>query len=473
MRLACLFFLGSTLLAQCIHLPATTALGTIHGRSAIGDSVSGDLLSWTSPYQCNAAFLVVDANVDFWLNHMPDDGTGNPLYYRYPQVPLPAAIPGSPAVIPVSGQAALFIEAALNWKAITGRTDMLAGAITYAHFLVNNGTSPNSGSWPAVAFSSSGPATIPYNGLSFGTPGVIEPDKLAHFGYQLVKLFEATADAQWLTLATHYADVLTDQRVTSTDASHSPWPFRVLAATGAPVTANDTYTASMFEALLLFDELIQINQHGAHSIADYTAARNATLTWFLAFPVTTNFWDNCCEDIQGVLPNTNITTSGIMGAVYLLNSIARDPSYLAKAQSIITFMENRFAAAQLGNAEGIREQDFFPEVTVSATLHFARACAMLARLTTGPASTAYRNKALRSMNFSTYMLSLLAGATRGQAFTGPAINDQYLIAAELVPIVDYVYIMQLFPEWGQTQLVLSAPSNLSGNLTIQGAATVK
>ena len=438
--------------AQC-SANSITSLGTINGHQAWGDvNASNKLVSWVSPDQCNVAYQTLVPVVNFWLNRMPQDGSGNPLWYGYDAATLAEPPAGVNAQAIVSGMAGCMIQAGLNWQQWTGDSSMLTNAVAFVNFVLANGMTQSTDSWPSVSYSAGHNVTYPYDGYeppSGGASGTVEPDKMAYMGYWLTKLYEQTGTTAWLTQATHYADVLVDKQIAG-DSTHSPWPFRVKASDGTVITP---YTGNAHDAASLFGELVSINQHGAHSVADYAAAQASAVSWMLTYPVSTNNWDNCCEDIAGATPGNDITsTLAMFGAIYLATH-----SHLSEAETITAWVATNFGVTDLGGAVTIKEQAAYNYVTCGATSIYAYLNALLSTLTTGSTSAAYQDTALRSFNWLSYMLVTTWGPGEGQANAVPAQSGLFFRASNINMLQFMIPTVQLVPAIGNTQQLIPFP----------------
>ena len=137
--------------------------------------------------------------------------------------------------------------------------------------------------WPSKSISSTQPlfssnsfltqTVSPHTGLN-----TLEPDKAAGVGLGYARLYMLKGDPVQLTSALNTANALLRNEVTSPNHTHSPWPFRVRADTGAVV---ESYTSSVTDALRLFDALAIIARVGGAGLvpqaAQYAACRERVL----------------------------------------------------------------------------------------------------------------------------------------------------------------------------------------------------
>ena len=474
-----LVFTGAFLsFGQCTEIPLVP-LGSINGHAAYGDaSSSNGLVSWLSLYQCNVAYQALLPAVNFWVNSMPQDGFGNPMWYGYDYATIANPPVGQTSMAIVSGMAGAVIQAGLNWQAFSGDSSMLNNAIDFVSFVLANGLSGSGASWPSVPYSGSHNVTYPYDGWEppqNPVLGTVEPDKMAYMGYWLVKLYEQTSTTVWLTQATHYADVLVDKQITG-DSTHSPWPFRVNSLTGASIS---NYTGNAYDACGLFSELIAINQHGAHSVADYAAARESAITWLKTYPVATNYWDNCCEDEPGsITPGTNIAAPvALYAALYFLQHNSEDSSFLGIAEGIVSYVTANFGVTDLGGAVTIKEQAEYNTVTTGSTALYAWDNALLSTLTEGSTSASYQAVALHSFNWVSYMVTATSGGLSGQADAVPSAPQLFFRASNVNMLQFMIGAVLTLPSLGSATTSVSLPATppsllpLSPNTRIVGVLT--
>ena len=78
--------------------------------------------------------------------------------------------------------------------------------------------------------------------------GVIEPDKVGELGYAFLRMYEFSGNINYRNAAIQAADMLTSH-VRTGDATRSPWPFRVYAATNV---VREEYSANVIAPIRLF-----------------------------------------------------------------------------------------------------------------------------------------------------------------------------------------------------------------------------
>lgn len=310
-----------------------------------------------------------------------------------------------------AGLAAMWIDSALAWLVYSGDPAMIDQARGFADFELENGMTLPTDSWASVAYANANGDDVHAHGATYcpdGEPlcgvgdgdGIIETDKVAEFGLAMWKLHVATGIDRYRVAAESAAKALA-AHVRDGDATHSPWPFRVDAATGAKIV--EEYTANVMPAIALFDAL------GA-----YPDARRTAWNWLVAYPLANDAWSGYFEDIpvaESPTSNPNQYVA-LETARYLLEHREIDPDWRAHVDRILAWVTKVFAADgpersqqydghQYG-AEAISEQGMYPQKMGSHTARFASVLSLYHEKT-GDASA--RARAFRSFNWATYVES--------------------------------------------------------------------
>jgi hypothetical protein len=248
-----------------------------------------------------------------------------------------------------------------------------------------------------------------YDGDMRAGPGFLQPDKAATFGAELIMLYQATGERRYLAWAVRIADRLV-QNVMPGDETHSPWPFRVHAATGEiPAERNDhdhliyraEYTTNWTGALRLFAGLEALD---AGRPAAYHRTAQAVLAWLLRYPLVTNRWGPFFEDVSTKdYSDTEINADTF--AAYLLEHPALDPQWRAHARGILDWTDRTFSNpkyAQWG-VTVINEQTQFPVPGNSHTARHGAVELLYAEKTGDPSG---REAAIRRLTWSTYWVDV-------------------------------------------------------------------
>ena len=380
--------------------PGGTLADTLDTHEVVLDS-SGKLLSWVTPAD-EAYDRVMFLSWDLLKNRIPvDPNNGLEVTYTHSEYD-PSSLAGSGWPNNPAGKNAMLADSAAMYYAYSGDravVDLVVGLLDHQ---LAHGTTPPSYAWANVPWSTAqaGSASYGNDGVVEGV-GVLEPDKVGELGFHgYLRFYELTGDARYRDAAIACGDALA-LHVRDGNATQSPWPFRVVAQSGA---VREEYCADVIAPIRLFDELIRLN---LGDVAAYQVARQKAWAWLMAFPMQNNVWANYFEDVgvQGDLSNVNQYNPG-QTARYLLEHPEADPDGLAKATGLVAWIESTFGGSGNGEdgvqygARTISEQVVYGFKMASHTSRFAAINALLAEATGGQA---FKEKAFRSLNWSTYM----------------------------------------------------------------------
>eukprot|EP01043_Picozoa_sp_COSAG02_P043317 COSAG02_NODE_3762_length_6271_cov_49.947181_4_plen_320_part_00 len=203
---------------------------------------------------------------------------------------------------------AQWVDVALRIYAYSGNSSWVAKAEVMMAFQLANGTTENSSdwTWPGIPYASSDAGYTVYRGSHHGNVsgsgdgvGVIEADKIGGVGLAWLALWKHFGSGEtrreFMEAAVHGARVLARNIRTSTNATVSPWPFRVYAQSGE---VRQPYTSHMIWNIQLLDAVLAIP--GVLSAADTNAARRArsqAWEWMRQYPIENNNWCGYCEDV--------------------------------------------------------------------------------------------------------------------------------------------------------------------------------
>lgn len=247
--------------------------------------------------------------------------------------------------------------------------------------------------WGGVPYASAHPGTGVYFGARADGEYVVEPDKIAQAARAYVDFYELIEEARYLDAARHCADVLV-AKMREGDAAHSPWAFRVDARDGRVI---EEYTADIIQAVRLFDELIRLGD------TKYVVARDAAWNWIVRYPLRNGVWKGYFEDIRLDPENANRDQlSPLETARYILQNPERVPNWRDDVPRLIEWVRENLGASPFYAAVPIHEQKFCWHVMGSHTARYASLCALWAEAS-GDAS--YRERAIRSFNWATYMVN--------------------------------------------------------------------
>ncbi|NQS90801.1 MAG: hypothetical protein HQ574_00190 [Chloroflexi bacterium] len=344
------------------------------------------LLPWASYDQ------IVWLAMDFIRRCPVDSRTGLPWYLAYSCFwtdPLrPTIWPDNPA-----GKYAMAVDTLLRYYAFSGDDWFIDVVRTMLNRLIAHNTPPDS-SWPQVPYASSEPVFGNYFGARADGHYVTEPDKVAQIALGYVLFYKLTGEKVYLNEASQCADVLV-ANIGETDENHSPWPFRVDIRNGNVIEA---YTSHMIPAVRLFDELIGLDLDQQNK---YRETRDLTWAWLMKYPIQNHRWKGYFEDIRLDPENENRDQySALETARYLLKHPELDPEWKTHSRDIIEWVRITLGADPFYKAVPIHEQKFCYHVMGSHTARYASLCALYAKRT---GELEYKDRAIRSFNWSTYM----------------------------------------------------------------------
>jgi hypothetical protein len=231
--------------------------------------------------------------------------------------------------------------------------------------------------------------------------GVIEPDKVAELGYAYLQLYELSGNVRYLDAATACADALA-HHIRDGDETHSPWPFRVYAATNV---IREEFTSNVVGALLLFDG---ISKHPSSAANLYRRARAAALHWLLRVPVKNDVWSGYFEDIA-IQPEHGANRnqySALRTAQWLMAHRTDDAQWREHAAHLIDWAIRIFGgdtANEPGSQWGATVMSEQTADMAKMGSHTARLGATSALWYEATGDIAARERAARSLNWATYM----------------------------------------------------------------------
>jgi hypothetical protein len=342
---------------------------------------------------------VVRLAMDFIRNCPVDPANGLPWYLQYSCFwtdPLrPAIWPDNPA-----GKYAWAVATLLKYYPYSGDASHIAIVRRMLDRLWDYRT-PAAYAWPDVPYASA----LPGKGIYFGARAdgeyVTEPDKVAQVGRAYVDFYELTGEVKYLQVGKRIAEVLA-QNICTGDETHSPWPFRVDTRDGRLVEA---YSSHFIPAVRLFDELTRLGQ------GDFRTVRDQVWAWIEAYPLRNNLWKGHFEDIRLDPANENRDqVSPLETARYILQNKDLFPDWKETVRKLIDWVREMLGGHPFFTAIPIHEQKFCYFPMGSHTARFASLSAQYAEATGDPA---YREQALRSYNWASYMANIDGKVTVG------------------------------------------------------------
>ena len=436
----------STSSSAAVTVTVSTGGSNVINTHAVAVDGGGKIIPWNSGGP-DAYDGVVRNSWNYLLNGVPTVANGLKAYFSYshldPDTQQPITGPHDPGSL-----YSMLAESAIKWYRYSGDSAPLNLAQTLLDYQLAHGMTASTDNWPSVSYASGNGGATTYNGASQGDQtgigdgtGVIEPDKVAEQGLAFLQMYEQTGNTTYRATAINAANVLASH-VRAGDATHSPWPFRVVAATGA---VRDEYSAHTVSAIELFDELTRL---GLGNTASYQAARTTAWNWTFAYPFQNQKWDGYFEDIPNktTLFNPN-QLNPMMLARYLLEHPNLDPNWLSHVRSLIAYVESTFSVSAYG-ANTIEEQGDFMHPMGS---HTSRYASVNARLYARTGDLVAKEKAYRAFNWATYM-----DRSNGVNIDGPEVGNEWFTDGYGDYIRHFMTGMAAVPEWapsGQDHLL--------------------
>jgi hypothetical protein len=121
-------------------------------------------------------------------------------------------------------------------------------------------------------------------------------------GYGYMRFYEMTGNTKYLEAAIRCANALV-KNFKPGDATHSPWPVRCHARDGSlDGPGMGPYSANVVEPIMLFDELLRLNQGNR---SEYESVRRRAWEWLHQYPMKNNVWVGYFEDVKPSMENMN------------------------------------------------------------------------------------------------------------------------------------------------------------------------
>jgi hypothetical protein len=443
------------------HLAAAAQQIAVTGATLDTHAVLVDeankLMSWVTP-QDKAFDRVAFLSWDLLLNRIPvDPSNGLKVYFTQSEYD-PASLTGSGWPNNPAGKNAMLAESAALYYAYSGNRGVIDLVRALLDHQLQFGTTPASNVWGNVPWSTARAGSVTYGNddMQEGV-GVLEPDKVGELGFHgYLRFWQITGDLRYRDAAIACADALV-KNVRAGNATESPWPFRVRAQDGHIV---EQYTAHVIAPIRLLDELIRLD---LGNVAAYKTAREAAWSWLMAYPMVNGNWSQYFEDVgptNSASSNLNQYVAG-QTARYLLDRPESDPNWQSKVAGLISFIETNFGGDDHGDpglyygARVISEQNSYKYKMASHTSRFGAVNALYA-LATGDAAA--KDKAFRSLNWSSYM-----ARDNGTVNEGPAENANrgyfWFSDGHGDYVRHFMLAMGAFPEWapsGENHLLRSS-----------------
>jgi hypothetical protein len=281
-----------------------------------------------------------------------------------------------------------------------GDAAVVANMRLMADYWLDHGMTGKEAAWPNVPFPyNTDVHSGRYDGDMVAGNGFLQPDKAGAFGAELLDLHKVTGEPRYLEAAIGIADTLA-RNVTSGDADHSPWPFRVHAVTGDVFVSKNgrfDYTTNWTGALRLFDGLVAMGQGRA---ADYERARRLASDWLRAYPVKSQRWGPFFEDIN-VYSDTQINAGTL--ALYVLENPGWLQDGVAAVRRILDGGNAKFGNP-LWSRYGVLATNEQTAYEVPGNSHTSRQASLELLWAEAAGEASRKAQAVRNLSWATYMV---------------------------------------------------------------------
>jgi len=401
------------------------------------------IVSWIIP-QTHAYDKMLDLLWDYILNKVPNGPSAPlPMYTLYCGFQTSkAGITADTWMNDVGEKIPNWFESARLYYAYTGDIAAMNVVKNLIDYSLDHGTTPSSYAWPNFPQTCADAGEKEFRGFTTAkrfSRDDVHVDLAGDMGTTYCGMYLFYGEDKYKTAAVHAADVLA-KNVRTGNRTQSPWPYVVNAKTG--IIASD-YCANWFGCITLFDLLIDAE---LGHVDAYRDARKRVRDWILQYPMQNGLWVDGHSDnfITGTGNLSNMSASN--ACLYLLEHPDFDPNWRTHVPGLLKWTEDHFVfnceepGVQWG-AYAVAEQDGFKWKMGYQTSRYAAQCALWYA---GSGDTVYKERAYRSLNWSTYMVD-----ENGLACDGPTEqvghwwSDCYGEGPRM-----YYYAFSAVPEWG-------------------------
>jgi hypothetical protein len=223
-----------------------------------------------------------------------------------------------------------------------------------------------------------------------------------------------TGNTKYLLAAIRCAEALA-KNFKPGDENNSPWPFRCHARDGSLKNGKGMfpYSANVVEPIMLFDELIRLDQGNT---ASYKRVREGAWAWLMKYPMQNNVWVGYFEDVQGSMDNMNQVIP-LEFARYVLLHPEKDPEWREHVRQLIDWVKTtpKWPKYMVHGAMVTTEQGNGKEFCCNlpnqcCDSHSSRLAAVEALYYAKTGDIAYKQAAYRTYNWVTYFQGLSAAA---------------------------------------------------------------
>lgn len=310
----------------------------------------------------------------------------------------------------------------------TGDPRTLEFLQNFVDYELENGLTPEGYAWAQVPYPSANPGSRRYTGWSEHGEDYVEPHVVGEDGYAYLRLYEMTGNTKYLRAAIRCAEALA-KNFKHGDELHSPWPYRCFARDGSLEGGKGMfpYSANVVEPIMLFDELIRLNQG---DIASYKKVREGAWAWLMKYPMQNNVWVGYFEDVQASMENMNQVIP-LEFARYVLLHPEKDPDWREHSRKLIEWVKStpKWPKYIVHGALVTTEQGNGKEYCCNipnqcCDSHSSRLAAVEALYYAKTSDVAYKEAAYRTYNWVTYFQGL-SGAAHAPFSTQWWFTDEF------------------------------------------------
>jgi len=295
----------------------------------------------------------------------------------------------------------------------TGDANTITFLQDFIDYELENGLTPENYAWARVPYTSANPGDHRYTGWSRHGEDYIEPHVVGEDGYGYLRFYETTGNTKYLRAAIRCGDALV-KNYKAGDAQTSPWPVRCYARDGkVEGHGMGPYTANVVEPIMLFDELIRLDQG---DVAAYRRVRQAAWDWLQKYPMKNNVWVGYFEDVTPSMGNMNQVIP-LEFAGYVLLNPEKDLEWRDHARKLIDWVKTTpkwpkyvVHGATVTTEQGNGTTFCCAEPNQCCDSHTSRLAAVEALYFARTGDAAYKEQAFRSFNWVTYFQGMPEGA---------------------------------------------------------------
>jgi hypothetical protein len=287
----------------------------------------------------------------------------------------------------------------------TGDANTITFLQDFIDYELENGQTPEKYVWGGVPYPSANPGNRRYTGWSQHGEDYVEPHVVGEDGYAYLRFYEMTGKTKYLQAAIRCAAAL-EKNYSKGDAEHSPWPVRCYARDGkVEGPGMGPYSANVVEPIMLFDELIRLDQG---DVARYRKVRQGAWEWLQQYPMKNNVWVGYFEDVPPRMENMNQVIP-LEYARYVLLNPDKDPDWREHVRKLIEWVKTtpKWPKYIVHGATVTTEQGDGKSFCCNAPneccdSHTSRLAAVEALYFAKTGEAAYKEEAFRSYNWVTY-----------------------------------------------------------------------